>query len=327
MIKLLTILCLLFLLPTVSALGMEKVEFFEVEQGSIQTIVIDVYTAPTESENEFKYEILADNQEIHDWITISPEEFTMSPGEQRQAVSVTLTVPFNAELGDRNGELKFAGSRVSGTGTIGYTVATKSVIHFKVVKEGAKKKIDFISMNANPYILPNEIAKFETLIKNTGNIPTDFYVSLIIEDKDTYEEVFSVDTAPMALNVGLSEDVVLYWQPEQEGNYTGHFKIIFDDSVDEITTTTIKSDSFLVIVTNQVPTDASSGFSFPKIDPLIIIGIICVFVAAILVRETLKIKPDANIEDKIEDETESEVEDETEVEVEDESKDPPENDN
>lgn len=323
MIKLLTILCLLFLLPTVSALGMEKVEFFEVEQGSTQTIVIDVYTAPTESENEFKYEILADNQEIHDWISISPEQFIMAPGEQRQAISVTLIVPFNAELGDRNGELKFAGSRVSGTGTIGYTVATKSVIHFKVVKEGAKKKIDFISMNANPYILPNEIAKFETLIKNTGNVPTNFYVSLIIEDKNTYEEIFSVDTAPMTLNVGLSEDVVLYWQPEQEGNYTGCFKIIFDDSVDEITSTTIKSDSFLVIVTNQAPTDTSNGFSFPKIDPLIIIGIICVFIALFLVRATLKIKPDADIENKIELETE----DETKSKIEDESKDPPENDN
>ena len=291
--KILLILLLALLIPSASALGMERVEFFEVEQGSTQTITIDVYTSPTELENEFTYEIISDIQDVHNWITVSPEKFTMPPGEQRQSIIVTLAIPITAELGDYNGELKYAGSRVSGGGTIGYTVATKSVLHFKVVKEGAKKKIDFITMDAKPHILPHEIAKFSSTIKNTGNIPCDFHVSLIIE-KD-YEEVFKVDSPPMDMGVGLFEDVLLYWEPEEEGNYTGHFKIIFDDSVDDVKGTMLKSDSFLVIVTSQIPASQTNNEGFSPdfmsdlpVDPTMALGILFILAAAVFIIFTFK---------------------------------------
>ena len=285
--KILLVLFLILLIPSVSALGIERIEFFEVEQGSTQTIEIDVYTSPTELENEFTYEILSNDKNIHDWVTVSPEKFVMAPGEQRQPITVTLTIPITAEIRDYNGELKYAGSRVSGGGTIGYTVATKAVLHFKVVKEGAKKKIDFITMEANSHIKPNEIAKFSSTLKNTGNVPTDFYTSLIIE-KD-YEEVFTVDGAPMKLGVGLFEDVTLYWEPEQEGNYTGHFKIIFDDSVDGVASTTLKSNSFLVVVSNQIPSSQYAGLSLDIIsDPFTILGILFIIAAAVFIILTVK---------------------------------------
>lgn len=299
--KILLILLLIFLIPSVSALGIERVEFFEVEQRSTQTIEIDVYTSPNELENEFTYEILSDNQEIHDWITLSPEKFIMAPGEQREPITVTLTIPITAELGDYDGELKYAGSRVSGSGTIGYTVATKSVLHFKVVKEGAKKKIDFITMEAKSHIKPNEIAKFSSTLKNTGNVPTNFYVSLIIEED--HEEVFTVDSAPMNVGVGLFEDVTLYWEPEQEGNYTGHFKIMFDDSVDDVKSTILKSDSFLVVVSNQVPASQNSGFSTDFIsEPLTILSFLFIVAAIVFIaftfRPVKKEKDNNDCEDK-----------------------------
>ena len=297
--KMMLVLFLILLIPSVSALGIERVEFFEVEQGSTQTIEIDVYTSPTELENEFTYEILSNDQNIHDWITVSPEKFIMPPGEQRQSITATLTIPITAELGDYNGELKYAGSRISGGGTIGYTVATKSILHFKVVKEGAKKKIDFITMEANSHIKPNEIAKFSSTLKNTGNIPTNFYVSLIIEED--YEEVFTVNSAPMNMGVGLFEDITLYWEPEQEGNYTGHFKIMFDDSVDDIKGTILKSDSFLVIVSNQIPASQTNNEMFSldfmsdlPVDPTMALGILFILVAAVFI--ILTIKPTKKVE-------------------------------
>lgn len=293
--KILLILFMALLIPSVSALGIERVEFFEVEQGSTQTIEIDVYTSPTELENEFTYEILSNDQNIHDWITVSPTQFIMASGEQRQPISVTLTVPITAELGDYNAELKYAGSRVSGGGTIGYTVATKSILHFKVVKEGAKKKIDFITMEAKPYILPHEIAKFSSTIKNTGNIPVNYHASLIIEED--YEDVFKVDSPQMTLGVGLFEDVILYWEPEQEGNYTGHFKIFFDDSVDDVVSTTLKSDSFMLVVSNQVPASQDTGISSDFLsDPLMILGFL--FIIATIVFVAFTIKPVKDKKDK-----------------------------
>lgn len=291
--KIMLVLFLILLIPSVSALGIERVEFFEVEQGSTQTIVIDVYTSPTELENDFTYEIISNDKNIRDWITVSPEKFTMAPGEQRQPIKVTLTVPITAELGDYNAELKYAGSRVSGGGTIGYTVATKSVLHFKVVKEGAKKKIDFITMDAKPYTLPHEIAKFSSTIKNTGNIPVNYHVSLIIEQD--YEEIFKIDSPQMDLGVGLFEDVVLYWEPEQEGNYTGHFKIIFDDSVDNVKGTMLKSDSFLVVVSNQIPASQTDNEGFSPdfisdlpVDPTMMLGILFLLAAAVFIIFTFK---------------------------------------
>ena len=284
--QILLVLLLTLIIPSASALGIERVEFFEVEQGSTQSIVIDVYTSPTELENEFTYEILSNDQDIHDWLTVSPTQFIMAPGEQRQPITATLTIPINAELGDHNGELKYAGSRVSGGGTIGYTVATKSMIHFKVVKEGAKKKIDFITMEANSYILPDEIAKFTATIKNTGNIPTNFHTSLIIEED--YEEVFKVDSAPMNMGVGLFEDITLYWEPENKGNYTAHFKIFFDDSVDGIDATTLKSDVFLVIVSDQIPIAVKESPLESFKNPLTLLGIVCIIGASVFAVFTLK---------------------------------------
>ena len=286
--KILLILLLALLFPSASALGIERVEFFEVEQGSTQTIIIDVYTSPTELENEFAYEIISDNRDVHDWISISPEKFIMDAGEQRQSITITLNVPVTAELGDYTGELKYAGSRISGGGTIGYTVATKSVLHFKVVKEGAKKKVDFITMEAKSYIKPDEIAKFSSTLKNTGNIPINFYVSLIIEEN--YEEMFTVDSAPMNVGVGLFEDINLYWEPEQEGNYTGHFKIMFDDSVDNVKGTMLKSDSFLVVVSNQIPVSQSSELSIDFMsEPMKILSIL--FIVAIIVFVAFTFRP------------------------------------
>lgn len=291
------IFCLILLSPSASALGIERAEFFEVEQGSTQSITISLYTSPSESENEFTYEILSDNQDIHDWVTVSPEKFVMPPGKQSRSITVTLTVPLDATLGDRNGELKYAGSRVSGGGTIGYTVATKSVLHFKVVKEGAKKDIDFITLEVKPQILPHEIAKFKTTLKNTGNIPAEFYVSLIIEED--MEEVFKVDSAPMSVDVDLFEDITLYWEPEKEGTYTGCFKIIFDDSVDGVEETTLKSDMFMVIVSNEAVIE-NEGFSMESMpDPMTILGVLCILAAIVILVLTFKTDKDKQEENTV----------------------------
>lgn len=247
------------LISPVMGIGIEKAEFFNVEQGSAETINIHFFTA-NEQENNFSLELLVPDK-VKNWITVTPENFTLGANKQ-QLITITLKVPKDAELGDINGEIKFAGSRVMGEGQIGYTVATKSTFHFRVVKEGAKKEVTFLVLDTKPQIEANKIQKFIATIKNTGNIPTSFHTILHIFDKDR-AEVYNMTSASINLGVDGIEVVPLFWEPADEGEYTGYFTIAYDDEVKTgVTGAIVKSDTFKFAVgtsTNLVLVGVSIG--------------------------------------------------------------------
>lgn len=255
-----TLIFIIFMIALISpamGIGLEKAEFFDVEQGSTEIINIRFFTA-NEQENEFSLELLVPDK-VKNWITVTPEKFTLGANGQ-QPITITLKVPKDAELGDINGEIKFAGSRVMGGGQIGYTVATKSTLHFRVVKEGAKKEVTFLVLDAKSQIEANKIQKFIATIKNTGNIPTIFHTTLHIFHKDR-TEVYNMTSASIDLDVDGIEVVPLFWEPADEGEYTGYFTIAYEDELTTgVTGVVVKSDTFKF----TVGTSANSIQSLPS---------------------------------------------------------------
>lgn len=251
------ILLMIALISPVMGIGIEKAEFFDVEQGSTETLNIHFFTS-NEPENNFSLELLLPDK-VKNWITVTPEKFTLGANGQ-QLITIILKVPRDAELGDINGEIKFTGSRVMGEGQIGYIVATKSIFHFRVVKEGAKKEVTFLLLDAKSQIEANKIQKFIATIKNTGNIPTSFHSTLHIFNKDR-AEVYNMTSASINLGVGEIEMVSLFWEPADEGEYTGYFTITYEDEIKTgVTGAVVKSDTFKV----TVGTSANSISSFPS---------------------------------------------------------------
>lgn len=253
-------LLMIALISPAMGIGIENAEFFDIEQGTSETISISFYTVATEPENNFTLQLLVPD-DFKEWISVDPEQFILGGGATRK-INITITVPKDAQPGDRKGELKYAGSNVMGGGQIGYTVATKTILHFKVVKVGAKKEVTFLVLDAKPQIEVNKIQKFIATIKNTGNIPTSFHTILHIFDKDR-AEVYNMTSASINLGVDGIEVVQLFWEPANEGEYTGYFTIVYDDEAKTgVTGAVIKSDTFKFTVgtsTNLVLAGVSIG--------------------------------------------------------------------
>jgi len=213
----------LALIPsTVTALGIQKAEFFDVEQGDTYNITINVYTSYLDFENDYTIEMKG---EIVGWLDVTPTNFTLEEGEQHQPITLTLTVPKDIRLGDYNGTITAVGHRPvpggntstdSGTG-VGYTVATRSIIHAKVVKPGAKEIVVIEDIVAPGKVSPGEIAGFSAVLRNTGNVPTTAVLTLTIQQDSN--KITEVPSAPLDLAVGETKEVELFWKPAAEGNY------------------------------------------------------------------------------------------------------------
>ena len=213
----------LALIPsTATALGIQKAEFFDVEQGNTYNITIHVYTSYLDFENDYTIEM---DGEIVGWLDVTPINFTLEEGEQNQPITLTLTVPKDVKLGDYNGTLTAVGHRTvpsgnkstsGGTG-VGYTVATRSQIHAKVVKPGAREIVVIEDIAAPGRISPGKIAGFSAVIRNTGNVPTTAVLTLTIQQDAN--KIAEVPSAPLDLAVGETKEVELFWKPAAEGNY------------------------------------------------------------------------------------------------------------
>ena len=204
-----------------NALGIQKGNFFDVEQGGIYNITIYVYTATGDFENDFtikKWGPLAE------WITVSPAEFTLGKGFT-QPLNLTLTVPNDAKLGDYNGTIKAVGRRPlpvgnqTGEGSaIGYTVSTLSSLHARVVKPGAIEAISILSVIAPKRVEPDSTVRLDVAIKNTGNIPTTASPSLSISKGA--ETIATIPGVAIELKVDEEKTAKLYWDAQEKGTYT-----------------------------------------------------------------------------------------------------------
>lgn len=205
-----------------AALGIQKAEFFDVEQGGTYNITINVYTSYLDFENDYTIKI---DGEITGWLDAAPINFTLEKGEQRQPITLSLKVPRDSKLGDYNGTITAVGHRPvpsgnesvsSGTG-VGYTVATRSIIHARVVKPGAREIVAIEDITAPGKVSPGEIAGFSAAMRNTGNVPTTAILTLKIQQGSN--KIAEVPSAPHELALGEKKEVELFWKPLAEGNY------------------------------------------------------------------------------------------------------------
>ncbi len=131
---LLVLLVIAAIVTPAMGLGIQKADLGDIQQGSTKTISIYLYTASKESTNYFTQKLTLPD-EIKEWVTVTPATNIVLGYGKMQKITVTVKVPKDATLGVKTGEIKYSGSKVMGNGgQIGYTVATKSKLLFKVVK-------------------------------------------------------------------------------------------------------------------------------------------------------------------------------------------------
>ncbi|MCK4735361.1 MAG: hypothetical protein KAT65_23110 [Methanophagales archaeon] len=204
-----------------SGLGMLDKNFGDVEQGRTYTEAVNVITSEMDFDNNF---VMEKSGELADWIDVSPTEFDLKAGES-QILTVTLTVPEDAKLGEYTGAITAAGQKTApapgetegGTG-VGYKVATKSRLRATVIKPGAVEAVAILSVIAPKRVEPGSAAKFDVAIKNTGNIYTTATPTLTIS-KGT-ETVATIPGVAMELKVDEEKTAKLYWDAQEEGTYT-----------------------------------------------------------------------------------------------------------
>ena len=206
---------------TASALGMLNLNFGNVEQGRTYTETVNVITSERDFDNNF---VIEKSGELADWIDVSPTEFDLKAGDI-QTLTVTLTVPEDAKLGEYTGIIKAAGQRTvptaeepAGGAGVGYKVAVKSNLRATVIKPGAIESVTILSVIAPKRVEPGSAAKFDVAIKNTGNIPTTASPSLTISKGA--ETVATIPGMPIELGVDEEKTAKLYWDAQEKGTYT-----------------------------------------------------------------------------------------------------------
>jgi len=257
------------LIGNVNALGMPDVDFGQVEQGKTYIQTATVVTSPGGFDNYF---IMEKAGTLADWITISTLEFDLKAGDTKD-ITVTLTVPEDAKLGEYTGTLTavgqktapMAGEPAGGTG-VGYTIATKSKLRAIVIKPGAIEAVSILSVIAPKRVEPGSAAKFDVAIKNTGNIPATASPTLTVSKGA--ETVATVPGVAMELKVEDEKTAKLYWDAQEEGTYTAVVAVTCGE-------TTTTSDPVSIEV-------GKGGFSIPSVPAFGIVA--AIFVAFLLLR-------------------------------------------
>lgn len=223
------------LIVSAYGLGISNANFGQVEQGKTYNSSVTIITSSRGFDNHFVVEKSGD---LAGWVTtISPTEFDLKAGGTK-TVTITLTVPEDARLGEYEGGITAVGKRVVGGGGagagetgVGYTVATKSRLYARVVKPGAVEAAAITLFKALKTVAPGDIAKFDIAVKNTGNIPTTAVTSLLITKGEA--NITTIPAAPMELNVDDEKSVKLFWDTEgvAEGEYSAVASVIAGENM------------------------------------------------------------------------------------------------
>ena len=239
------------LIGNVSALGITDVVFGQAEQGKTYNQTAIVITSSAGFDNHF---VMEKGGELADWIAISPVEFDLKAGDTKN-ITVTLSVPEDAKLGEYTGTLTAVGQKTApiggdsagGTG-VGYTIATKSNMLARVVKPGAIEAVSILNILAPRRIKPDDIAKFDVSIKNTGNVPSTVNPALRIS-KGT-ETIDTLKGMPIELAVNDEDTVKLYWDTKGvlDGTYTAVVDLMIPSAVNPGEHITTSSDPISIEV-------------------------------------------------------------------------------
>ncbi|HID19444.1 MAG TPA: hypothetical protein EYP28_00665 [Methanophagales archaeon] len=258
---------------TASALGMLNLDFGNVEQGRTYTETVNVITSEMDFDNRF---IIEKSGELAEWIDVSPMEFDLKAGDT-QTLTVMLTVPEDAKLGEYTGAITVVGQRTAPApgatpdgAAVGYTVATKSNLHANVIKPGAVEAVSILSVIAPERVDPGSVAKFDVSIKNTGNIPTTASPTLTVS-KGT-ETVATIPGVPVELNVDEEKTAKLYWDAQEKGTYTAVVAVTCGETITE-------SEPISIEV-------SKGGFSIPSVSAFgVVASILAAFAFALLRRK------------------------------------------
>jgi hypothetical protein len=260
------LLTITILISNASALGIGNAEFFDVEQGTNKTIMIPFYTADKDIENDYQVIIIEEEGKFKDWITVEPWNFTFEPGKEKK-IAITLSVPEDADLGTYSGDFKIAGSRIVGSSSnknIAYTVATKSILHFNVVKQGARVDLTITSVNSPEWIKSNDIGKIVAVVENAGNIPTYVEAELYVYNKSgTLAPGDPIKSTKEKVNVNEFKIFNLYWEPAEAGTYKGKIKFKYEGGE-------VSSDVFTIIVDEAAPNSDGADKTFLKVDNFLV---------------------------------------------------------
>ena len=256
-----------------SGLGMLDKNFGDVEQGRTYTETVKVITSELDFDNNF---VIEKSGELADWIDVSPTEFDLKAGES-QILTVTLTVPEDAKLGEYTGAITAAGQKTApapgetegGTG-VGYKVATKSRLRATVIKPGAIEAVTILSVIAPKRVEPGSAAKFDVTIKNTGNIYTTASPTLTVSKGA--ETVATIPGLPVELSVDEEKTAKLYWDAQEEGTYTAVVAVTCGE-------TTTEAEPISIEV-------GKGGFSIPSMPAFAVVAsILAAFAFALLRRK------------------------------------------
>jgi len=253
---------------TASALGMLNLDFRDVEQGRTYTEAVNIITSARDFDNHF---VVEKSGELANWIDVSPQDFDLKAGDT-QTLTVTLTIPEDAKLGEYTGAITAAGQSAApahgdteGGAAVGYKVATKSKLRATVIKPGAVEAITILNADAPKRVKPGSVAKIEILIKNTGNVPATASPTLTVSKGE--ETVATIPGVPLELSVDEEKTVKLYWEAQEQG--LGFYTAVVAVTCGETTTT---SDPVSIEV-------GKSGFSLPAVP---VFAVVAAILAAVL---------------------------------------------
>ncbi|MCK4735772.1 MAG: hypothetical protein KAT65_25180 [Methanophagales archaeon] len=252
-----------------SGLGMLDKNFGNVEQGRTYTETVDIITSEMDFDNNF---VIEKSGELAEWIDVSPPEFDLKAGNT-QTLTVTLTVPEDAKLGEYTGAIKAVGQRTvptaeepAGGAGVGYKVAVKSRLRANVIKPGAVEAVSILSVIAPKRVEPSSTAKFDVSIKNTGNIPVTASPTLTVS-KST-ETIATIPGVAIELSVDEEKTAKLYWDAQEKGTYTAVVAVTCGEKTTESEPITIEV--------------SKGGFLIPSVPAFGIVATI--FVAFLLLR-------------------------------------------
>jgi len=275
-----SIICMLFIslyISTVSGLGMANLNCGDVEQGKTYNITAVVFQSELDFENHF---VMEKAGELADWFSVSPQEFDLAKSESKD-IRVTLKVPEDAKLGEYYGSITAVGQKTvptegdeGGGATIGFRVATESKIYAKVVKPGAVEAVTILNVDVPERVKPGSVAKFDVLIKNTGNVPATASPTLTVSKGA--ETVATIPGVPLELSVDDEKTVKLYWEAQEKGTYTA----VVTATCGETTTT---SDPVSIEV-------GKSGFSIPAVPAFAVVAAILAAVLLLRLKRGLRRK-------------------------------------
>jgi len=276
-----TLLVLVLIAGSASALGISSANFGDVEQGKTYTQTVMLVNSQNDFDNHF---VVTVDGTLKDWIKISPAEFDLAKGNVQQ-ITLNLEVPKDAGLGEIRGNVIAEGKKTvpsseggGGGANVGYAIATKGTIYANLIKPGAVASVEITGVEIASNVAAGSVAKLTVTSKNSGNVATSANFKLDI--KKDGKIVASIPGTPADFAIGEEKTVKLFWDTQgiAEGKY---------DAIIEATTIARGSEKTTSTVYKPVPITIGEDKGNSNI-LIAVIGIVILIVVIVVVLKRRK---------------------------------------